>query len=362
MNPVLKELIEKHNNALDDINSNEFVNLVYDSLSIGMFDDLIDVFNEIEKPLDSLTVLPRTFSIGTASMPSYLREAHFAVWLKKYTQLLDEIIDKRSLPKWNYYRSNISIEFSDEEKANRYGSLTIEEVKEIIRDTWGKHKEIEEILSRINSSEDYRKLLQELMRTIHRIYRDEDCENPEKLHSLLNELEFEMPVLGEYINNDKKIVLYTINIEIAADKYGNIHSREFEKVFIHELFHAYHYSEDKEELVKRRDYTASVVKESLASTFEWLYCDKNEIKGADDLKSSWDKYPVVFYPYSGARGLLFEIGHFTGKYKLDAEKFCNVFDLSLKDFDSALRELLAKYNFYEIKNLSLYREKEGTKP
>ena len=326
-----------------------------------MFDDLIHDFEEVGISLDSLTVLPRTFSIDADSIPSYLREAHFAAWLRKFSQLLDEIFDKYSMPKWDYYRSNISIEFSDEEKANRYGSLTIEEAKEIIRDTWGKHEEIEGILSKINSTEDYRNLIQELMRAIYRIHRDEDCENPEKLHSLLNELEFEMPVLGEYINNDKKIVLYTINIEKAAKNHENIPSREFEKVFIHELFHAYHYLDDKEELVNRHDYTASVVKESLASAFEWFYCVKNEIKGADDLKSSWDKHSVEFYPYSGAKNLLSETTKrfASWEHPLDTTEFRVILAYSLDNMDSALRDLLDSYDFYKIKNLILYREKKA---
>ena len=363
MNPILMELIYKYKT---DIDANKFENLVYDSLSKGVFDEIISIFEDPDLPpkvfseLTALTTLPHTFSIDTAFMPSYLRKAHFAVWLRKFGQLLDKIIDSR-FPKWNCYRANISIEFSDEEKANRYGSLTIDEVKEIIRDTWGKHKEIEEILSKISSLDDYRKLIQELMGAIHLIYRNEECESPEKLHSLLNEMEFEMPVLGEYINEDKKIILYTINIEKAADKCGNIPSREFEKVFIHELFHAYHYLDDKEELLKRRDYTASVVKESLASAFEWFYCVENKIKGADELKSSWDKHSVVFYPYSGAKNLLSETTKrfASWEHPLDTTEFRAIFAYSLDNMDSALRHLLDSHDFYKIKNLILYREKKA---
>ena len=111
MNSILWNLINKYE---ADINASKFENLVYDSLSLDLFDDLIHDFKEVGISLDSLTVLPRTFSIDADSISSYLREAHFAAWLRKFSQLLDEIFDKYSMPKWDYYRSNISIEFSDE--------------------------------------------------------------------------------------------------------------------------------------------------------------------------------------------------------------------------------------------------------
>ena len=362
MNQILKKLLKKHTSIpKSDFDNENFDDLIYECLSENVFDDMEQVFSMAEISIPSEAIkLPSGFHITTTFMPSYLREAHFVAWLRKFGQLLDKIIDS-SFPKWTCFRANITIEFSDEEKANRYGSLTIDEVKEIIRETWGKHKEIEEILSKISSLDDYRKLIQELMEAIHRIYRDEDCKNPEKLHSLQNEMEFEMPVLGEYINEDKKIILYTINIEKSANKCGNIPSREFEKVFIHELFHAYHYLDDKEELVKRRDYTASVVKESLASAFEWFYCVENKIKGADELKSSWDKHSVVFYPYSGAKNLLSETTKrfASWEHPLDTTEFRAIFAYSLDNMDSALRHLLDSYDFYKIKNLILYREKKA---
>ena len=119
MNPILVELMNKYK---ADINAYKFENLVYDSLSKGVFDEIIQIFEDANLPpkvfseLTSITTLPRTFSISTASMPSYLRKAHFAVWLRKFSQLLEKIIDSR-FPKWDSYSSNISIEFSNEEKS-----------------------------------------------------------------------------------------------------------------------------------------------------------------------------------------------------------------------------------------------------
>jgi hypothetical protein len=66
---------------------------------------------------------------------------------------------------------------------------------------------------------------------------------------------------------------------------------------------------------------------------------------------------VVFYPYSGARNLLSEVGRFTAKYTLDIKKFCDVFEHSLNDMDNALRQLLITYDFYRIKNLIFIHKK-----
>lgn len=357
MNLGLREIIEKH---IKEIGKRDFENVVYDALANDVFDNLLSVFAETKEPISpDFTVLPRNFDIDTTRMPSCLKNAHFIAWLKKFNQLLVKI----GLPEWKLGAIDLSVVFSDEEKTEHFGSLTIEELKEIIRDTWGTSEEIEKILEKIDGIEDFRMLIQELMDAIHRICSGSDYSNPEYLYTYLEELEFEMPVLGEYINSKKQIILYTPNIEKAAVDHGNISSREFEKVFIHELFHAYHYNSDKGELINRRDYTAKVVKESLASAFEWFYCIENKINGSDELKSSWDNYSVLFYPYSGARDLLSEIGRFTGNYTLNRKKFFDVFDRSLTDMDNALRILLDSFCFYRVKNLIYIREKKVvTKP
>ena len=286
--------------------------------------------------------------VNASHMPSYLNKSYFDDWFDKFNYSLDKI----GLPNLNYHKINISIEFSNEKKKKLYGTLTIKELKEYICDVWGNHKEIKDILNRIDSYEDYRKLLQELIGTIYRFYYDMDCHNPEELYSFLDELEFETPVLGEFINNRKLIVLYVPNIEEAANNHTpkNIPAREFEKVFIHEFFHSYHYYNDPEELVERRDYTSKVVKESLASAFEWFYCEGNTINGNDDLWKSWCNYPVLNYPYSGAKNLITSKGGITLRFFLETKKFGNVFDLSLNDMDGALRSLVPEKTFYCIKN------------
>jgi hypothetical protein len=251
----------------------------------------------------------------------------------------------------------VNIQFSNERKTDSYGTLTISELKTIIRETWGTSKEIEDILSKINNKEDCRKLIQELMGVLCSIRHDDDPRNPEEIYSYLNDLIFEVSVLGEYIHKAQEIVLYTKNIEDAAEKNGNSVSREFEKVFAHELFHAYHYANDKGELDNRHDYTSKVVKESLASAFEWFYCEENKINGADRLKSSWYDNRVFYYPYSGARNLLSATGRFSECNCLNRRKFSDIYNKSLEDMDDAMRRLLDSYDFYEIKNATQIKNK-----
>lgn len=292
--------------------------------------------------------------VNISQMPSYLSKSLFDDSLGNFNHLLVKI----GLSPWNIYKHDISIAFSNEKKRKQYGTLTIEELKDIIRDIWGNHKEIEEILDKIDTHDAYRKCIQELIHNIYLIYPDRNCKNPEELYAFLEDVAFEISVLGEYFDNEKRIVLYTLNIEKAADDHSNPLPLEFEKVFIHELFHAYHYGDYIEELVERHDYTSLVVVESLASAFEWAYCEENKIAGSDDLQNSWFNYPIIRYPYSGAKRLLSDVTPLAGHHSLNNKKFSEVYNKSLTDMDGALRILLLSYDFYRIKNLIYSHKKE----
>lgn len=353
MNKDVKEFLKSH---IEELDKEEWDYIMHSACEQAIYDELLTCLRQagVQTPAE-FTAIHKWLHIDSTNTPPYLNDAFFTYWFNKFNKLLVKI----GLSEWNCSNVDLKVEFSNEEKKKLYGTLTIEELKEIIRDSWGIHKEIEEILDKIDIYDDYHKLLQELMGAIYRIYPERDCRNPEDLHALLEDLEFEMPIFGEYINNHKLIILYIPNIEKAAVDHGNISSREIEKVFIHELFHAYHYADDNDELVKRYDYTSKIVKESLASAFEWYYCIENKINGDDKLKDSWYKYSVLFYPYSGARNFLLEIGRFSGKYTLDNKKFLKGFDCSLTDMDGSLRYLLP-YDFYRIKNLICYLTKPTT--
>lgn len=128
--------------------------------------------------------------------------------------------------------------------------------------------------------------------------------------------------------------------------------QEYEHIFAHELFHAIHYYFGKTELAKRLDYTSRVVKESLASYFEYTYCDlKNFYNTKCALKEDWDEISVVDYPYSGAR------------YFLGDSHFNDILKISTKDMDKALRELMTRYAGPKcsIKQLSVIEKFYGVK-
>lgn len=356
MNQTLKELMEKHKDIFkvnrNNIDANKFENLVYDSLSKGVFDELIHTFDHIgiSSKLVSITEPPRAFKINTTTMPGYLRLAHFAVWAKKFNQLIKKI----GLTEWDFSESTIHIKFSNKEETKSYGTMSLDEAKDIIRKKWKINERAEEILSQIQdndafSSNQWSSCLAEI---IHINNNEDSYEKIRKiLDELLGKVYFTKRILGEYIHSERTILLYTKNIELASAPDRTL-EQSFELTFIHELFHAYHYRKNDRELRLRRDYTSDVVKESFAAAFEWDYCVEYKIAGDCDLRRDWEMHSVVAYPYSGAKHLIdWDL------YKLQDTHFCAIFKESFYDMDEALRTLLT-LDFYNVKNVVLYREKE----
>ena len=298
---------------------------------------------------------------NTSPMPPCSISNDFDTWFDKFNTALRGI----GLPTFHAFGANISITFSDEEEASVYGSLSVEELKNRILSKWGHNEYILDILQHINNYDDYRHSIQDLMGAIERIRLDnETLPSSSILRAYLEEIQFSMPVMGRYTRGTRTITLFTKNIESAAKKHGNTLKQEFERVFIHELFHAYHYidscGKDRTELKCRIDYTGKVVKESLASAFEWNYCITNKIAGYDSLHAAWRTYSVLSYPYSGASELLVASPTISGTAHiahLDNKKFRDVFELSLTDMDEALRMMLPN-DFYAIKNLMHYCERK----
>lgn len=350
INEKAKKLIESHIDELDNMRCD---NLIYEALAYDVLDDVISVLEGLKYPIPYIfTDPPCRFTIDTEHMPPYLKNAHFVIWVDRFEQMIKKIgLPPRIL-------KSLNVVFSCEEKTKRYGSLSIEELKDIIRATWNVDTTVEDVLKRINSKEDLRALIQELVHVLNSINPHGIGNEPENLYRYLNELEFDEWVLGEYINSKESIVLYIKNIEKVASENGNTAARECERVFIHELFHAYHYSEDDTELTERCDYTAKVVKESLASAFEWAYCKENKINGADEIKASWKKNSVLYYPYAAASDLLMAIKGSSLDYCLDSKKFVKIFDISLRDMDLSLRTLVSSFDFYDIKNAVSVRLKK----
>lgn len=289
-------------------------------------------------------------------LPSYLSARNFNEWYTKISTTAKNI--GLSVP----VSDDLMISFSDTEKTRIFGSLSVEEAKNKIREKWNISERANDLLDGLQTPEDFHEsqLASPLAEEISAANRDQK-ETYESVRAQLEDIfdmvAFKQLILGEYIH-PQIIVLYTKNIEHTQQAPGEKRTLEqiYEEVFAHEMFHAYHYQNEPEELVERMDYTSRVVKESLAAAFEWAYCVENKIPNADDLRYDWDRYSVITYPYSGAKHLLQPVHH-KAMVCLDKTAFCDVFHTSLVDMDRALRMLVSD-EFYRIKNLIHYREKK----
>ncbi len=272
-----------------------------------------------------------------SNCPSYLSNSDFEVWVKKFNTVVNSKFNDLQFLSLKY--DGICIEFSNIEKRETFGNLSIEQIKEEIRNKWKCDDNINYLLEHINSYEDYVKLAEALVGKIRDINPDDNYYTVRSvIDNLFNEIIYSHNILGEYLNSKREIILYIKNIEKFAHDNSITEQQAVEEVFIHELFHFFHYSFDKSELTYRYDYTSKVIKESLASYFEWSYCDFYGIKSAGSVKKSWICHPVYTYPYAGAMNIL------------DIPMFIEIFNASLNDMDSALRKLLYFYEFYNIKN------------
>lgn len=290
------------------------------------------------------------------SLPSYLSARNFNEWYTKISTTAKNI--GLSVP----VSDDLMISFSDTEKTRIFGSLSVEEAKNKIRERWNISERANDLLDGLQNPEDFHEsqLASPLAEEISAANRDrkETYESVRaQLEDIFDMVAFKQLILGEYIH-PQIIVLYTKNIENTQQAPGEKRTLEqiYEEVFAHEMFHAYHYQNEPEELVERMDYTSRVVKESLAAAFEWAYCVESKIPKADDLRYYWDRYSVITYPYSGAKHLLQPVPH-KAMVCLDKTTFCDVFHTSLVDMDRALRMLVSD-EFYRIKNLIHYREKK----
>ena len=118
-------------------------------------------------------------------------------------------------------------------------------------------------------------------------------------------------ILGEFYSKSMTIVLYVDAIKQHSHACGYNEEMVLNGTFAHEFFHAYHYCAclhdkryTKQNWNNRTNY-ASIVKESLASWFEYWFFEKNhETQIMSDKRHFWYRIDVNDYPYSGALGLL----------------------------------------------------------
>lgn len=133
-------------------------------------------------------------------------------------------------------------------------------------------------------------------------------------------------IAGIYNHTERKITLFTKNI-------GNNYE-DYCSVFCHEYFHAiHHYLLDLYYPHVRLDrYVHEVLLESLATYFQIEYLNRRGFhRKAADEKSQIMKHSPIFYPYSGCQGF----------FNHTKAVFCNVFKVTMSDFEKALYMLVS---------------------
>ena len=252
-------------------------------------------------------------------------------------------------------REKLTVEFSDRIELRTYDPPTLPEIKTLIKTFWPINdmakKWVGEILDAVKSKRDLKKAADDLAPIIAECADRKqtdfgDSSYDERIDKIRKKISdwasagpLTLPVLGRYIHEPRRIVLFSNNIETCSKKGKEL--QQYEETFCHEFFHAFHYfitinhiespysgiSDYNyiSDIVDRRDLTRSVVVESLASYYQNKYCAKYGF--STKISDSWKKYMPAVYPYSGAR------------YISGADHFMLVFTESI-DMDIALRVLL----------------------
>ncbi len=294
--------------------------------------------------------------IDTRNMPDYLSESLFDSWYHRAMEHLDPLLDYLHYNHWDFYLYDSSINpwpdkitFSKRSKMDIYGTISLEKAKEKIIKIFPQ-EEVKEnykkYLYEITTREQLLEKVEVLVALPKRVCKVEydSHEIYERIKEIAISIKLYCPRLGEYRNATREIVLYTKNIESSCAN-SNEYLKAFEKTVAHELFHFFHYYllslEGKDyDIINRKDATAKVIKESLASYFEYSYCNAHGLPF--DKYAIWFKHEPSFFPYAGA------------KFIENDAQFYEIFELS-SDFDAALRELCSINmdgfkQFYKIKN------------
>ena len=279
--------------------------------------------------------------------PKYFDTVMVNDWFRKFNNLLINVFNLSSF----LLKDNIYITFSYEELKEEYGSFSVDEIIDIIKNKYNINKDIEEKLRNLKNDNDHGHCDLEIISSeIYKLNPEIETSIYSELKNLFKNILNEFCILGRYYPGNREIVLYITSIEEYAKKYKLKNIEVIEQTFIHELFHAYHYKDDDEEIWNRCDYTSKVIKESLASFFEYVYCEKNNVSNYLLISDSWYINKVYNYPYSGAIHIV------------DAAMFSKIYKVSKYDFDDALRKLFInnKYDFYEVKNI-IFKESVKSK-
>ncbi len=286
------------------------------------------------------------------NIPNGITEYDFLQWIYKANKVLNQFDSTWCISDHKQLFSKII--FSKDKLRKKYGLFTWDEIKNSILNAYNIDEEsVDEAIESFKKSgypvinDATGRLASKIVKQSNYEHDNEDKwrEVQEKLIKLFHNAGFECNVLGEFNIKNKTIVLYVDSIKEHATNVLISFNQAIEQVFIHELFHAFHYKDNNEELLSRSDYTSEVITESLASFFEYIYTNMFiDSITASKIEKSWKEYTPYSYPYSGA--LRFKYNH----------NFSNIFNISLTNMDNALRELLYSSLFYRIKNKVIYKE------
>ena len=288
--------------------------------------------------------------------------------INDFNELLNQLkLNNRYL---DYY--DINIKLSSKKPLTKNKCYNLKDIKEYIKNKWDID---EKLLDDCLNKESYL----EIVGVIASKYSNkEDNYNEDiynKIKNVINKLvnnigNKKFLSLGDYSPKDKTITLYINNIYEYSKSNNILFEDMIKQVFIHELFHYYHYNynDNNIELLSRNDYTSKIIKESLASYFEYEYLKYEGLDSSKELLlNSWKDNSISYYPYSGAINFLYnyeiDSNAFKNNYPFIYKKdFKNIFDKSLINMDDALRDLLPLDEFYLIKNMdSSHYSKKGIK-
>jgi len=146
--------------------------------------------------------------------PLYLEESWFTDWADEFNQILGDI----SLPSLAF--DGVRIEFSNATTTEKFGALTIDAVKKLIRKTWNVNEEVEDTLRTIRDYHYYRTQMRKVLaEEIHKCNPGIDHQTIKKaLDGWFSNVKFTDKILGRYFPAEKKIVLYTKTIERGRRK------------------------------------------------------------------------------------------------------------------------------------------------
>ena len=274
--------------------------------------DYLEIAEKQEKFDISMSGLPDEVAIP--ELETALRNAN-CIFYYLLNDLSKSEVDKET----KEFLNSVKIFFSYEEKKTVYVP-TLEDIKDLL-DKLGKFSDVDEGV-KVFIEEMRNNLLPFDCKVLSEIFQkltpglSHIAEKIPALNNLLRTLEDSLSIhefitRGAYRESDNTIIIYLLNIyNLCKDKGFDRNEPYLLGVYFHELFHAFHlYNARENDSIRcSKESEQDIVLESLASYFQYLsliYCFKNNNNGkgyleAMNIQSSWD-IDMFVYPYAGAK-------------------------------------------------------------